>query len=584
MPNYAISFTASSTLIGSLGAHVNVLVDGKKIGSTYVGSTTKTYTFNTTLTSGVAHDIRLAYDNDAARNGQDRNLTVDSIAVNGHKMLAINKYEVYHAVGQGNLHSTGDMKWNGNAEFKVPASMFGGKAAATVKASPAAGIYVSASGSDSANGSAAHPFKTLARAVQAMESSGIHTTYVEGGTYKLDSTLTLTSADSGMTIAAAPGAKPIITGGGSLQTLVQMNGATGVTLRGLELRGASGQALIIDGGGNNKIMGNMFADNGEGMLLRDSTSRNVISGNVVYNSRTSGIEMQDGASGNKIVNNVVNKTGAVETHGAGIYGHGTNDNMIANNLVENTAGVGIGIENWDAHTISVGNSIIHNVVKNANSSALTHDSGAIYMLGRSNVNTHSVIAGNYISGPTTSPNGSGAHIVGIYLDDNTSGVKITNNIVADIVTHGVQIHGGNDVTVSNNIFNLGSSSSASAILFQDRASDVGGATMQNNVVTHNIVTSTSSSPVAFTNISAGNPTISSNFYMDLINSHFQTDGLGQTGAKYGNAMFADQGAGNYSLGSNSGAHAIGFTGISEKNMGPHPVNAHWFGNLGHMTS
>jgi parallel beta-helix repeat protein len=575
MPNYTLSFTASSTLVRGIGAHVNVLVDGKKIGSTFVGSTAKTYTFKTPLVTGIGHDVRLVYTNDTVANGQDRNLNVRSIAVNGHPVLATSAHEIYHAAGQGNLHSTGAMKWNGNAEFRLPASMFTSTSPTPGQVAPARGYYVSTTGNDSGNGSAAHPFKTLDRAVSAMESSNIHKTYVEGGTYNLSSTLNLDGADSGMTITAARGAHPILDGNHSLQTLVSLNGANHVTLKGLDFTGANGQALILDGASSNRIVGNGFAGNGEGMLLRNGASKNVVSGNVVNHSSTSGIEFQDGSDGNRIISNVVNGTGAVETNGAGIYGHGVDNNMIAHNLVKNTAGMGIGIQNWDSSTISIGNKILHNVVRNANTSPQTQDSGSIYLLGRNNLNMHTVISGNYISGPTTAAGGSGAHIVGIYLDDNSSGVTVTNNIVTHIISHGLQIHGGNDILVKNNIFDLGSTGQ-SAVLFQNRASDVGGATMQNDVVTNNIIVSKSGSPTAFDNIDGGNPTISNNFYMDLINNQFQTNGLSQSGAHYGNAMFTNEAAGNFALRANSGAHAIGFLSIREHTMGPHPTTAHWY--------
>src|SRR5262249_738138 len=157
---------------------------------------------------------------DTVKNGQDRNLTLNSIAVNGHTVRSTSVYETYNAHGQGHIHSSGAMNWDGNAAFKLQGWVFTGTSP-TPPTSPAPGFYVSASGRDSGNGSAAHPFKTLGRAVSAMESSGVHTTYVESGTYNLSSTLNLSGADSGITITAAPGAKPIINGNHSVQTLVQ---------------------------------------------------------------------------------------------------------------------------------------------------------------------------------------------------------------------------------------------------------------------------------------------------------------------------------------------------------------------------
>src|ERR1700722_19323486 len=193
-----ISFTASASLAGGIGAEVNVILDGVVIGSTTVGSATETYSFNTTLATGVGHDIQIQYTNDTVINGQDRNLYLNSIGIDGQTVSANSSYEVYHAEagGQGDFASDGNMYWNGTAEFSIPASFFPSSSTPA-----AAGFYVSPTGSDSGNGSSAHPFATLAKAVTEMEQSGsIKTTYLEGGTYSLSSTISLGSADNGITI------------------------------------------------------------------------------------------------------------------------------------------------------------------------------------------------------------------------------------------------------------------------------------------------------------------------------------------------------------------------------------------------
>jgi parallel beta-helix repeat protein len=569
-----ITFTAYSSLVHGIGAHVNVIVDGRKVGSTYVSSTTKSYSFRANLTPNTAHDVKLVYNNDTVVNGADRNLYLKSIDVAGHAVAATSRYEVYHALGQGNLASTGNMYWKGTAEFKLPKSLFSG---VKPPPTPAPRFYVSTTGSDNANGSAAHPFKTLAKALSAMEGSSIHTTVVEGGTYNLSSTLNLGSADSGMSFIASPSHPAMLDGGGNLTTLIQLNGATGVTLRGLTFQNTnlSGRAaVVLNGASGNRIVGNHFAHNGEGLLLDNNSNRNVVSGNELNNSASSAVEVQQGSSNNRFDSNLVNGTGAIGTQGGGFFLHGANNNTISHNVVKNTAGIGIGVENWDSSTVNVGNVIVGNIVENSNTSALSTDSGAIYELGRSNIDSKSVISGNYVSGPDQAAS-SGAHIVGIYLDDNVSGVRVVDNIVANTISNSVQIHGGNDITIQNNIFNLGAKG-LSAILFQDRPADNGGATMSNDVAKQNIIVSSSETPAAFSNIDGGAPTIDSNFFMDLVNSHFQTDGLAQTNAHYGNAHFMNQAGGNYALGSNSGAHVVGFVTIHQSGMGLHPTTAHWY--------
>jgi hypothetical protein len=104
-----------------------VIVDGKKVGSTSVATTYTTYSFNATLTPNVAHDIQIQYINDTVISGQDRNLYLRSITTNGLVTLATSAYEVYHSAvggGPGNIASSGNMYWNGTAEFSLPAALF----------------------------------------------------------------------------------------------------------------------------------------------------------------------------------------------------------------------------------------------------------------------------------------------------------------------------------------------------------------------------------------------------------------------------------------------------------------------------
>lgn len=77
----------------------------------------------------------------------------------------------------------------------------------------AAQIYVSPHGNDAAKGTAAHPVRSLSRALELSRASGERHILLGGGTYHLREPLQLTSADSGTSFAAAPGERPIISGG-----------------------------------------------------------------------------------------------------------------------------------------------------------------------------------------------------------------------------------------------------------------------------------------------------------------------------------------------------------------------------------
>ena len=86
---------------------------------------------------------------------------------------------------------------------------------------PTVTFAVSPADDDTADGSAAHPFRTLARAQAAVRDAnrnGDVVVRIAGGTYRLDAPLTLTAPDGGqkqwtVTWTAAPGAHPVLSGG-----------------------------------------------------------------------------------------------------------------------------------------------------------------------------------------------------------------------------------------------------------------------------------------------------------------------------------------------------------------------------------
>ena len=142
-----VSFTASGTQAAGVGPLVTVLADGRTIGTTSVGTAVTTYSFSTTLAPNTAHNIQIKYTNDNVINGQDRNLILKSIAVDGRTVLATSQYEVYHSAvggGPGDLASNGNMYWSGTAEFSLPASLFPAMAPAAKSARTAAVAKASA--------------------------------------------------------------------------------------------------------------------------------------------------------------------------------------------------------------------------------------------------------------------------------------------------------------------------------------------------------------------------------------------------------------------------------------------------------
>jgi hypothetical protein len=79
--------------------------------------------------------------------------------------------------------------------------------------SSAATIHVSPTGNDANDGTEAHPVATLTRARDLLRPHTDRVLMVHPGTYFLDAPLSLTAEDSGLAIVAAPGARPILSGG-----------------------------------------------------------------------------------------------------------------------------------------------------------------------------------------------------------------------------------------------------------------------------------------------------------------------------------------------------------------------------------
>ena len=173
-----VSFTASSTQAAGVGPLVNVIVDGRTIGSTSVGIASATYAFNTSLTPNTAHDIQIQYTNDDVINGQDRNLILNSIAVNGRTVLATSTFEVYHVpsvLGYPNniIASNGNMYWTGTAEFSLPATQFPAMTAALRTAKTAAVLKLSKAPSIEAGPSPVLPGHAISGILVAMRKGSL---------------------------------------------------------------------------------------------------------------------------------------------------------------------------------------------------------------------------------------------------------------------------------------------------------------------------------------------------------------------------------------------------------------------------
>jgi len=298
------------------------------------------------------HKVGVTFLNDAygGSAATDRNLYVTSVSYNGMAVPG----------------ATAALYKNGTTTISIPPAQ--SAPATNMSALPSSAYHVATSGSDSGDGSADHPFATLQHAADAMAASGVATTLVSGGTYAAG--LKLTAANTGETLKAADGQAATLQLGAAG---IEIIGADHVSLMGFTLAGSAGPAVDVNGGSFVTIAGNSFTGDSEGVLLQNWTSydtvtdnsitgsdegvvaqngasNNAITNNLIKNSSLAGIEIKDGASQETVDSNMIEGVSgaAHDTYGGGIYLHGSSNDAITHNQVQDTAGAGINLADFNS--------------------------------------------------------------------------------------------------------------------------------------------------------------------------------------------------------------------------------------------
>ncbi len=373
-------------------------------------------------------------------------------------------------------------------------------------------------------------YATIQQGIQAAENAGVTTVYVNAGTYTENDAIG--AAGNGLTITT--GGSVTLVGG------IGITNAVDVTISGITFQGnGSNTAITAVNSSGLTITDNSFLTTGEGVFL-NGTIDSTVSNNRMITTTMSAIEEANGANGNTIDSNLIDGVTAPDTIGA-IWAHGALNGTITHNQITNTTGAAISLSDFygpgTTATENDGTTVAYNSLDTVDTQS--QDSGAIYVLGRSqDQHTNIVITNNYV-GATGS---LGAQANGIYLDDNSSGVAVTRNIVRGSagLSAGFQIHGGSNNTITGNIFDLGPGQSNTLPvygLFQavtiDQAPQGGFPPLHNDVVTGNIFTSESSTPrdPAFGDLTngTGNVSVTGNDYWAFSGAQQYVAGSGAGG-------------------------------------------------------
>lgn len=396
------------------------------------------------------------------------------------------------------------------------------------------------------------PFETLAKAQSAMRASpSIKVTTIRGGTYALSSSWSLSQQDSGELWISYPGETPILDGNGT--GAISLANVTNTSFKGLTFRNMAAGGLYVAGGTSLTVRWNSFYNCNQSCISGGMVTNSVIDSNII-----------NGQSPGNPTGNTGNAYSAI------MFWSGSSNNQITHNLVENCQGGGIHISAGPSDPPNDNNLIDRNVFRNIETNVV--DNGAVYIGDRTHSGVLNRITNNLIDG-----NGGTDYLTNltkaIYLDDLTSNVLVAGNICRNCGEFAWQIHGGDHITISNNIFDL-SSAGTLAGLYQSVLNypDYG---MSANVIENNLLYFGSSTPASLyqVNTSAADalPAVANQLYFSQRGASISNQGfIVDVSPVYADPLFTNPGGGDYSMPSSSPSYTLVHFQALPTDLGPLP--------------
>ena len=370
--------------------------------------------------------------------------------------------------------------------------------ASAASAQTISAFYVAPNGSDSNPGTLSAPFATLAAARRAMEQSSTKITYIRAGTYH-------------------PAADPA---GDGTQALYLGPADSDETWSYYQSDGVA--SAVIDGGSSSASSGLRWG------IYISGASDVTVDGLQLQNFANVLLQATNGASGTQFINNVLHDTyNNVDYAGIGLWGSAPNS-IISHNYIYNIVNHGILASTCNGSCAGgmTGVVISYNVVDNT--CTISTDCGAIYLQDYASPRSTGItVKQNFIHDVNPSGDSGGR---GIYLDDGTSNVTATQNVVSGNKVACFTIHGGDSDVYSDNLCDEESAGDQSILLYQ--ASSSSALNMVNNVVSNNIIIAGSSGGgQGYSGDGAPNPaTIDNNIYFNYAGSSVVYGGSGGSGS------------------------------------------------------
>lgn len=376
----------------------------------------------------------------------------------------------------------------------------------------------------------------------------------------------------------------------TLQRLVQINGASNVTFRGLDFRhsdwsvGPKGYADTQAATEAPSAIEAVAADHitiekcrfselgGYAIWLGRGSKHGRIAGNQIFDMGAGGVkigetgrrtEEADQNYENTISDNEIHNLGLVYPAAIGVWVAQSSRNNISHNDIHDLFYTAISVGwTWGYAANSCNHNIIEfNHLYNIGKGVLS-DMGAIYTLG---VQAGTVIRNNLIHDVTSFTYGGW----GIYPDEGSSDLVIENNIVYRTKSAGFHQHYGANNVVRNNVFALGSEYQ----LMRTRAEDHVSFTFDRNIVYFD------SGMLLGSNWTGGQFHMNHNIYWDARGNPIRPAGKsweewiasGQdTDSLIADPLFAGPSSGNFKLSPKSPAWNLGWKAIDMSTVGPRP--------------
>jgi hypothetical protein len=238
--------------------------------------------------------------------------------------------------------------------------------------------------------------------------------------------------------------------------VVYLKDATDCAIEDCTFRNIGKYAVCLSGGRANAINGNDVSCSAEGGVLLLKTAGNTVSDNHIHDC------------------------GFVYKHVGGVIleGAGTDDNLIAHNLIHDISRYGISLK-----SAGLRNRIEFNRV--LNTSLETCDTGGIEVTQQDRELRSGSVIRNNIVGDSIGYSADGPKPVfmswGIYLDSFAGGYTVKHNVTYRSSHGGMMLQGGKDNHIENNIF---VDSAYSQVYVSNFANNSTGLTFQRNIVAY----------------------------------------------------------------------------------------------------